>query len=94
MIEGMEVHGFTACTQRGYIAAARNLTAFLGRSPDRADKEDLRRFQLHMRSEGASAAHMNMAVSALRFFFGTTLGRGDAEVGMTHVRLPQLRRPL
>ena len=32
---------------------------------------------------------MNMAVSALRFFFGTTLDRGDAEVGMTHVRLPQ-----
>ncbi len=32
---------------------------------------------------------MNMAVSALRFFFGTTLDRGDAEVGMTTVRLPQ-----
>jgi site-specific recombinase XerD len=38
---------------------------------------------------GASAATMNTAVSALRFFFGTTLGRGDAEVGMTTVRLPQ-----
>ena len=32
---------------------------------------------------------MNMAVSALRFFFGVTLGRGDAAVGMTTVRLPQ-----
>ncbi len=42
-----------------------------------------------MRSEGASAANMNMAVSALRFFFGVTLGRGDAEVAMTTVRLPQ-----
>jgi integrase/recombinase XerD len=89
MIEDMEVRGFTACTQRGYIAAVRNFTVFLGRSPDQADKEDLRRFQHHMRSEGASAANMNMAVSALRFFFGVTLGRGDAEVGMTSVRLPQ-----
>ncbi len=70
MVEDMEVRGFTACTQRGYIAAVKNFTAFLGRSPDQADKEDLRRFQLHMRTQGASAANMNMAVSALRFFFG------------------------
>ncbi len=89
MIEDMTVRGFTACTQRGYIAAVRNFTAFLGRSPDQADKEDLRRFQHHMRVQGASAANMNMAVSALRFFFGVTLDRGDAEIGMTHVRLPQ-----
>jgi site-specific recombinase XerD len=32
---------------------------------------------------------MNAAVSALRFFFGVTLGRGDAEVGMTTVRQPR-----
>ncbi len=80
MIEDMTVRGFTACTQRGYIAAVKNFTAFLGRSPDQAKVEDLRRFQYHMRSEGASAITMNAAVSALRFFFfGTTLGRGDAE---------------
>jgi site-specific recombinase XerD len=89
MTEDMTVRGFTACTQRGYIAAVRNFTVFLGRSPDQATAEDLRCFQLHMRSEGTSAANMNMAVSALRFFFGVTLGRGDAEVGMTTVRLPR-----
>ncbi len=32
---------------------------------------------------------MNSAVSALRFFFGVTLGRGDAQVGMTTVREPR-----
>jgi len=89
MIEDMTVRGFTACTQRGYIAAVRNFTVFLGCSPDQATAEDLRRFQFHMRSEGASATTMNAAVSALRFFFGVTLGRGDAEVGMTTVRQPQ-----
>ena len=89
MIEDMEVRGFTACTQRGYIAAVRNFTAFLGCSPDQADREDLRGFQHHMRTRGASAGNMNLAVSALRFFFGVTLGRGDAAVGMTTVRLPQ-----
>jgi integrase/recombinase XerD len=89
MIEDMEVRGFDAGTQRGYIAAVKNFTVFLGRSPDRATIEDLRRFQHQMRMQGASATTMNSAVSALRFFFGTTLGRGDAEVGMTTVRLPQ-----
>ncbi len=45
MTEDMTVRDFTACTQRGYIAAVRNFTVFLGRPPDQADKEDLRRFQ-------------------------------------------------
>jgi NAD(P)-dependent dehydrogenase (short-subunit alcohol dehydrogenase family) len=62
MIEDMTVRGFTACTQRGYIAAVKNFTVFLGRSPEQANPEDLRRFQLHMRSEGASATTMNAAV--------------------------------
>ncbi len=43
----------------------------------------LRRYQLHMRSSGASATAMNASVSALRFLFGGTLGRGDANPGMT-----------
>src|SRR5215470_5866184 len=42
-----------------------------------------------MRLEGASATTMNAAVSALRFFFGVTLGRGDAEVALTTVREPR-----
>ncbi len=77
MTEDMTVRGFTASTQRGYIRAVRDFTAFLGRPPDISDAEDLRRYQLHMRSNGASATGMNAAVSALRFFFGVTLGRGD-----------------
>ena len=89
MIEDMTVRGFTASTQRGYLAAVTDLAVFLERSPDRADAEDLRRYQLHMRSNGASATSMNAAVSALRFFFGATLGRSDATVGMTTVREPR-----
>jgi site-specific recombinase XerD len=88
MTDDMTIRGFTAGTQGGYLAAVENFTAFLGRPPDRSDAEDLRRYQLHMRSNGASATSMNSAVSALRFFFGVTLGRGDAQVGMTTVREP------
>jgi len=89
MTEDMTVRGFTASTQRGYIRAVGDFTAFFGRSPDQASAEDLRRYQLHMRSSGASATTMNAAVSALRFFFTVTLGRDDAQVGMTTVREPR-----
>jgi site-specific recombinase XerD len=89
MIEDMTVRGFTPKTQTGYIRAVRDFTAFFGRSPDQATAEDLRRFQLHMRSAGASPTTMNAAVSALRFLFGVSLGRSDAEVGMTTVREPR-----
>ncbi len=88
MTEDMTIRGFTVGTQRGYLVAVENFTSFLGRAPDGATAEDLRRYQLHMRSSGASATSMNTAVSALRFFFGVTLGRGDAQVGMTTVREP------
>ena len=89
MIEDMTVRGFAPTTQTGYIRSVRDFTAFFGRSPDRAGAEDLRHYQLHMRSQGASASGMNAAVSALRFFFGVTLGRVDAQAGMTTVREPR-----
>ena len=93
MIVDMEIRCFTACTQRGYIRAVRDFTVFFGASPDQASAEDLRRYQHHMRTSGASATTMNSAVSALRFFFGATLERGDAAVGMTTVRLPVILSP-
>ena len=88
-IEDMTVRGFTPATQRGYLRTVADFTAFFGRPPDQAGAEDLRRYQVHMRSQGATATSMNAAVSALRFFFGVTLGRADAQTGMTTVREPR-----
>ncbi|GAB4366018.1 MAG: hypothetical protein Kow00114_23710 [Kiloniellaceae bacterium] len=85
-IEDMTVRGFTPATQRGYLRTVADFTALSGRPPDQAGAEDLRRYQVHMRSAGATATSMNAAVSALRFFFGVTLGRADAQAGMTTVR--------
>ncbi len=89
MIDDMTVRGFSAGTQRAYVSAVASFAAFFGHVPDQATGEDLRRYQVHMRGEGASATTMNQAVSALRFFFGVTLGRGDAEIGMTTVATPR-----
>ncbi len=89
MTEDMTIRGFRPKTQTGYLRAVRDFTAFLDRTPDQADAEDLRRYQLHMRSSGASATRMNAAVSALRFFFTVTLGRREAADWLTTVREPR-----
>ena len=47
MIEDMTVRNFVEKTRNDYIRHVRSFTAFLGRSPDTAVAEDLRRFQLH-----------------------------------------------
>ncbi len=89
MTEDMMIRGFRPKTKTGYLRAVRDFTAFLDRTPDQADAEDLRRYQLHMRSSGASATRMNATVSALRFFFTVTLGRREAADWLTTVREPR-----
>ncbi len=90
MIEDMTIRNFgPAKTQHDYIRGVRNLTVFLGRSPDTASNEDIRRFQLHLASDGISAASMNNTVSGLRFFFRVTLCRSDIASHLPFVRQPQ-----
>jgi site-specific recombinase XerD len=89
MVDDMSIRQFSPSTQDSYVRAVRDFAAFLGRSPDLAEPEDLRRYQVHMASFGASPARMNMAVSALRFFFKTTLGRGDFGDRLATVRTPE-----
>ncbi len=92
MIEDMTIRQFGEHTKRDYIRQVREFTAFLGRSPDQAEPEDLRRYQLQLASLGASYARMNLAGTALRFLFHVTLGRagfGDRMARIpSHERLP------
>ena len=48
MIEDMTARRFKEKVQKDYVRHMRRFAAFLGRSPDTATSEDLRRFQLHM----------------------------------------------
>jgi integrase/recombinase XerD len=83
MIEDMAIRKLARKTQQDYIQIIKKLAAFLGRSPDTATFEDLRRFQLHVVASGAGTAAINRHVSALRFFFRVTLKR-YAIVEYTH----------
>ena len=61
MIEDMTIRRFTEKTQGDYIRHVRAFAAFLGRSPELAEPENLRRFQRHMAAGGARPATMNAA---------------------------------
>jgi site-specific recombinase XerD len=89
MIEDMTIRNFGPPTQHNYIRSVRNLAIFLGRSPDTASNEDVRRFQLRLSLNGISAASMNNTVAGLRFFFRVTLGRSDIASHLPFVRQPR-----
>ena len=89
MIEDMTLRKLSPKTQSGYIRAVKNLTRFLGRSPDTATAEDLRRYQLHLVESGVASPSLNATVTALRFFFDVTLGDPERMAKMSQVREPR-----
>ncbi len=89
MIEDMTVRGFGEKTQSDYIRHVKNFTIFLGRSPDTAEGEDLRAFQVRQREQGVQPPTMNGAVAALRFFFTTTCDRPEMARHLRLVKQPQ-----
>ena len=52
MIEDMTIRRLAPKTQRDYVQRIKKFTAFLGRSPDTATFEDVRRYQLHLATSG------------------------------------------
>ena len=77
LIDDMTARRFSEATRKDYVRHVRTFAAFLGRSPDTATSDDLRRFQLHMAQQQVSPWSINAAVAALRFFFTVTLERPD-----------------
>src|SRR5438067_11178120 len=88
MIEDMAVRGFSEKTRNDYIRNVRAFTAFIGRPPDTATAEDLRRFQLHQTQSGMQPPSVKSAVSAGRFFCTVTLDQPDLARRRTGVRRP------
>ena len=64
MIDDMTARHFGEKAQRDYIRCVKNLAAFLGRSPETADLEDLRRFRLHLIESSLSVSSVNMRLSS------------------------------
>ena len=77
LIDDMTLRRFGRETQRNYIRDVGRFASFLGRPPDMATADDLRRFQVGQQDDGVPVPTMNSIVSALRFFFTHTVDRPD-----------------
>ena len=89
MIDDMMLRRFGEKTQSDYIRHVKNFTIFLGRAPDTAEPEDLRRYQVHQSRSGVQPPTMNSTVATLRFFFTTTCNRPEMARHLTLVRQAQ-----
>lgn len=89
MQEDMVMRGLGSHTQHDYIRHVRRFAAFLGRTPDTATAEDIRRFQLYQHENGVGPATINSTVSALRFLFTVTLRRRDMARALVITRNPR-----
>ena len=88
MLDDMRMRKLADKTQSHYLRAVLQLAGFLGRSPDTATVEDLRRYQLHLVDRGTSPVSLNAAITGLKFFFDVTLDQGDLMAKMQPVRVP------
>ncbi len=89
MIDDMTQCRLNPKTQEAYIRSVIKLTRFLGRSPDTASADDLRRFQLHLAQNGVSNTTINATITGLRFFFEVTLDDHQALRKMRTLRDPR-----
>jgi integrase/recombinase XerD len=89
MIDDMNMRHFGRETQRNYIRDVGRFATFLGRPPDTATAEDLRRFQVEQRETGVPVPTINSVVSALRFLFTQTLDRPDLARRLVRVSHPR-----
>src|SRR3979411_2813550 len=89
MIEDMTIRKLTPKTQHDYVQRVKNFAAFLGRSPDTASFEDVRRYQLQLTTSGVGVPTLNQSVATLRFFFRVTLKRHDILEHTHFIREPR-----
>ncbi len=88
-LEDMNLHRLSRATQRNYVRDITRFTSWLGRPPDLATDEDLRRFQVEQREMGVGVSMMNAAISALRFLYARTLDRPDLTRKLHRVKHPR-----
>jgi integrase/recombinase XerD len=89
LVEDMTIRRLGPKTQHDYIRHVKSFADFLGRSPDKATAEDVRRYQLRLASIGATVPTVNVSATALRFFFKVTLKRSDLADEVVSAREPR-----
>jgi integrase/recombinase XerD len=87
-IQDLQLRNRAPDTIEAYVQQVTHFARHFHRSPETLGPEEVRQYQLHLLERKVSWSTFNQAVCALRFLYGTTLGRPELLT-----RLPYGRRP-
>lgn len=76
-IDDLRLRNYAQRTIETYVSRVACFARHFGRSPEALGAEQVRAFQLHLLQQRVSWSSFNQAVCALRFLYGTTLGRAE-----------------
>ncbi len=93
MIDDMITRGLGRTSQRGHLRACEKFAVWLGRSPDTATPDDVKRFQKHLLESGSAIQNRNRIMTGVKFLFRVTLRRHDLAAEIFHMKEPR-RVPL
>jgi integrase/recombinase XerD len=77
MIADMTARNLGPASQVGHLRACKRFAAWLGRSPETAEPDDVRDFQQHLMETGTSICTRNRTMTGVKFLFRVTLRRHD-----------------
>ena len=80
LIDDMTIRNMSPLTQKAYDRAVKNFSKHFGKSPDQLTFEHVREYRLHLGSRGLGVQASNQIMCALRFFYGTKLGKAAVSV--------------
>jgi site-specific recombinase XerD len=76
-IDDLRLRNYARRTIDTYVSRIACFAKHFGRSPELLGPDEVREFQLHLLQRRVSWSSFNQAVCALRFLYGTTLGRPE-----------------
>jgi integrase/recombinase XerD len=77
LVEDLQRRNYSPRTVACYVSHVAAFARHFHRSPDQLGADEVRAFQLHLLQRRVSWSAYNQAACALRFFFGTCLGRTE-----------------
>jgi site-specific recombinase XerD len=89
MIEDLQIRNRSDSTIRIYVAHVAHFARHFGCSPEQMGSEEARQYQLHLLQRKVSWSNFNQVVCALRFLYGTTLGRPEDVPRISYGRRPK-----
>ena len=76
-VDDLRLRNRSPRTIQTYVRHVAQFAKRFGRSPETLGTEEVRTYQLHLIERRVSWSYFNQAVCALRFLYGTTLGRPE-----------------